>query len=177
MISRNDVSSIGRVSALCNRNDSSTTGILPDDPPCPAPTPGSFRYSGSKSGRRFHCLKLPKVAPTPVVQVATPKPSQTSDPNAEATYREQLQQLIAARKKYPRMAEKMEVEGKVKVAFTVLANGTITDIRIANSSNNQWLDEAALAAVKAASGQLPFPTGVQKTNWSFVLTVNFQLGE
>ena len=119
----------------------------------------------------------PIAAPKPVPVVpAAPKPAPvTNNPAAEAAYRAKLQNLIAARKQYPRMAEKMEAEGTVSVAFTVLPNGTITSARVANSSGNQWLDQAALQAVQAASGALPFPADIHKTQWGFTISVNFQL--
>ena len=119
----------------------------------------------------------PIAAPKPVpVAPAAPKPAPVvNNAAAEAAYRAKLQSLIAARKQYPRMAEKMEAEGTVSVAFTVLPNGTITGARVASSSGNQWLDQAALQAVQAASGALPFPPSIKKAQWAFSIGVNFQL--
>lgn len=113
----------------------------------------------------------PRPAPVPVTRPATV----ASNPGAEAAYRSRLQALIAARKQYPRMAEKEEAEGVVSVAFVVLPNGTITGARIARSAGNQWLDQAALQAVRAASGALPFPADIHKRQWSFTINVNFAL--
>jgi protein TonB len=110
-------------------------------------------------------MPAPVTRPTPVA----------SNPGAEAAYRSRLQALIAARKQYPRMAEKEEAEGVVSVAFVVLPNGTITGARIARSAGNQWLDQAALQAVHAASGALPFPADIHKSQWSFTINVNFAL--
>jgi protein TonB len=113
----------------------------------------------------------PRPAPVPVTRPALV----ASNPGAEAAYRSRLQALIAARKQYPRMAEKEEAEGVVSVAFVVLPNGTITGARIARSAGNQWLDQAALQAVRAASGALPFPADIHKSQWSFTINVNFAL--
>lgn len=119
----------------------------------------------------------PIAAPKPVPVVpAAPKPAPvTNNPAAEAAYRAKLQNLIAARKQYPRMAEKMEAEGTVSVAFTVLPNGTITGARVASSSGNQWLDQAAVQAVNAISGALPFPPDIRKPQWGFTIGVSFHL--
>ena len=119
----------------------------------------------------------PIAAPKPVpVAPAAPKPAPvTNNPAAEAAYRAKLQNLIAARKQYPRMAEKMEAEGTVSVAFTVLPNGTITGARVASSSGNQWLDQAAVQAVNAISGALPFPPDIRKPQWGFTIGVSFHL--
>jgi len=116
----------------------------------------------------------PAPAPRPVQRVAAPAPV-VNNAAAEAAYRQKLQSLIAARKQYPRMAEKAEVEGTVTVSFTVLPNGTITSARVSQSSGNDWLDKAAVQAVNATSGALPFPAGIHKTQWDFALKVNFKL--
>ena len=113
-------------------------------------------------------------APKPVPVVSKPPPAATN-PAAEAAYRAKLQRLIASHKQYPRMAEKMEIEGIVTVAFTVLPNGTISGARIAKSSGNSSLDQAALQAVQASSGALPFPPDIRKPQWGFNIGVNFQL--
>ena len=110
----------------------------------------------------------------PVVQAAPPAKI-ADNKAAEAAYRAKLQNLIAARKQYPRMAERAEVEGSVVVAFTVMPNGTITGARVAKSSGNDWLDKAALQAVNSASGALPFPPAIRKSQWAFSVTVNFRL--
>lgn len=123
------------------------------------------------------------VVPSPTAPVAKPVPQATpakpvqpaSNPAAEAAYRRKLQNLIASRKKYPRQAEQAEAEGSVVVAFTVLPNGSITGVRVTKSSGNNWLDKAAMQAVNAASGALPFPSEIRKAQWPFSLTVNFKL--
>lgn len=114
--------------------------------------------------------------PKPVPQAAPAKPVQpAANPAAEAAYRRKLQSLIASRKKYPRQAMQAEAEGSVVVALTVLPNGAITNVRVTKSSGNNWLDKAAVQAVNAASGALPFPPEIRKTQWPFSLTVNFKL--
>jgi protein TonB len=106
--------------------------------------------------------------PAPVAPAADNKAS-------ENAYRAKLQRLIAARKQYPRQAEKMEAEGTVMVAFTVMPNGVVTGVRVIKSAGNSWLDTAAMQAVNAVSGELPFPPGINKARWDFSLSVNFSL--
>lgn len=71
----------------------------------------------------------PIAAPKPVPAApAVPKPAPaTNNPAAEAAYRAKLQSLIAARK-HTSMAEKMEAEGTVSIAFTVLAKCLILSL-------------------------------------------------
>ncbi len=125
-------------------------------------------YSSCTPLRRNRLLlrpNLPLPRPLPLANNAA----------AEAAYRRKLQNLIASRKQYPRMAEKAEVEGTVTVSFTMLPNGTITGARVSKSSGNEWLDKAAVQAVNAASGALPFPADIHKSQWDFALKVNFKL--
>ncbi|EIJ35492.1 energy transducer TonB [Thiothrix nivea] len=111
----------------------------------------------------------------PPAPKATPPAQAADNKAAEAAYKARLQNLIASRKQYPRMAEKAEVEGSVVVSFTVLPNGTISGARVAKSSSNNWLDKAAVQAVNATSGASPFPPEIRKAQWTFSLTVNFRL--
>ncbi len=113
---------------------------------------------------------VPAARVTPPVSVA-----QTNNPAAEAAYRRRMEALIAARKQYPPLAEKAEVEGSVTVAFTVLANGAISSASVVKSSGNQWLDNGALQAVKAASGALPFPPDLRKAQLGLTIVVHYRL--
>lgn len=115
-------------------------------------------------------------APPPVPEPRTAVPAEVADNKAaEAAYKARLQNLIATRKQYPRMAAKEEIEGSVVVSFTVMPNGNITGAHVAKSAGNDWLDKAALQAVSAASGALPFPPEIRKPQWTFSVTVNFRL--
>ncbi len=114
----------------------------------------------------------PQPAPTPTRAA----PAQQADNQAaEAAYRARLQAMIASRKRYPPQAADDEAEGTVMVAFTVSANGSISGARVAHSSGNSWLDKAALQAVNAVSGALPFPPEIHKQQWAFSLAVKYQL--
>jgi TonB family protein len=49
---------------------------------------------------------------------------------------------------YPAIALGMGVEGNTLVVFTMNQNGTIADASVADTSGNQWLDQAAVDAVR-----------------------------
>jgi protein TonB len=67
-----------------------------------------------------------------------------------AYIRDAIQQGIS----YPPMARKMGWEGKVVVAFLVLADGSVRDVRIVRGSGHPALDRGAFEAVRKAA---PFP--------------------
>jgi protein TonB len=69
-------------------------------------------------------------------------------------YFEMLNLRIHSFKEYPESAKSRRLEGRVRVQFVVLKDGTLLDIKILKSSRHRKLDEAAIAAIKRAA---PFP--------------------
>lgn len=67
-----------------------------------------------------------------------------------AGIRDGIQRRIA----YPAMARRMGWEGKVVVAFLILPDGSVRDIRVVQGSGHPVLDRGAVDAVRNAS---PFP--------------------
>lgn len=67
-----------------------------------------------------------------------------------AWIRDAIQQTIA----YPATARRMGWEGKVVVAFQLLSDGSVRDVRVVQGSGHAALDRGAIDAVRNAS---PFP--------------------
>jgi protein TonB len=67
-----------------------------------------------------------------------------------AWIRDAIQGAIA----YPTVARKMGWEGKVVVAFQLLSDGSVRDVRVVEGSGHAALDRGAIDAVRNAS---PFP--------------------
>ncbi len=65
-----------------------------------------------------------------------------------------IRELVQKKAFYPRIAVRMEWEGKVEVSFVILSDGRAKDIKVAKSSGREILDNSAIEAVKLAS---PFP--------------------
>ncbi|MBU1343938.1 MAG: energy transducer TonB [Proteobacteria bacterium] len=82
----------------------------------------------------------------------------TMDATVEYTtakeYFEMLNLRVHSFKEYPESAKSRHIEGRVKVAFVLLKDGTLLDIKIVKSSRHKNLDEAAIEAIKRAA---PFP--------------------
>jgi protein TonB len=78
---------------------------------------------------------------------AEPMPARPAD---LAMVRERIARTLA----YPPRAKRMGWEGRVALAFVLLADGTVRDLCVTQSSGYGLLDEAALAAVERAT---PFP--------------------
>jgi protein TonB len=67
-----------------------------------------------------------------------------------AWIRDAIQHAIA----YPATARRMGWEGKVVVAFQLLSDGSVRDVRVVQGSGHAALDRGAIDAVRNAS---PFP--------------------
>ena len=65
---------------------------------------------------------------------------------------------VNAKKEYPYMAVKRQIEGTTTIITTISASGVITNVSVASSSGNSLLDEAAVNAAYAV-GTFPNPTG------------------
>lgn len=80
-----------------------------------------------------------------------PGSSGTGSPAADVAWiRDAIQGAIA----YPATARRMGWEGKVVVAFQLLSDGSVRDVRVVQGSGHAALDRGAIDAVRNAS---PFP--------------------
>ncbi|HEX2573520.1 MAG TPA: energy transducer TonB [Polyangia bacterium] len=67
-----------------------------------------------------------------------------------------MRSKIRSHRRYPELARRRGIEGKVEVSFRILPDGQVTELMVRRSAD-PMLDEAALAAVRAASPLPPFP--------------------
>ncbi len=73
---------------------------------------------------------------------------------ASTDYFGMVRMMIENHKQYPYAAHKRQIQGRAVVRFVISADGSATDVSLMEPSSHRMLDEAALAAVKAAA---PFP--------------------
>jgi len=114
---------------------SSPIGAPPASPPGAAAT--SRATTGESSGK---------------VTTGNP-PGNTGEGSPAGTFayvRDAVQRKIV----YPATARRMGWEGKVVVAFRLLPDGSVRDVRVIRGSGHATLDRGAVAAVRIAS---PFP--------------------
>ncbi|MCB1657767.1 MAG: energy transducer TonB [Pseudomonadales bacterium] len=75
---------------------------------------------------------------------------------------------------YPNMSRRLAEQGKVLLEVLILANGTVGDIKIKQSSGYKRLDDAALQAVKQWQF-LPAKRGNQAIDYWYVQPISFSL--
>ena len=90
-------------------------------------------------------------------------------------YFDMLRMRIESRKKYPDSARKRQIEGNVKVEFTVATDGNVSDIKILKTSRHPDLDQAALLAVKDAAPFPRPPASLFKDKFRLELAIFFEL--
>ena len=97
--------------------------------------------------------------------------------NLNKQYKAQLHQLIASatKKNYPKRAKRRNQQGRVRLSFTISHSGTITNIKIINSSNIAVLDKAAIKTIQKTSHKLPFLSGMSKRALHLTMTVAYVL--
>ena len=74
-------------------------------------------------------------------------------------YRAAIRREIERHKRYPARAKMMRKQGIVNVSFSVGADGSLSGERVAKSSGDESLDNAALEAVRSARPVGPKPAG------------------
>lgn len=90
-------------------------------------------------------------------------------------YMDMIRMRIESRKKYPRAARSRQIEGRVKLRFTLLPDGRVRESEILESSGHAILDQAALEAVTAAAPFPPSPPNLFTGSLPLEITLIFEL--
>lgn len=114
----------------------------------------------------------PKVAPAPVEE---PKPSADSVKKVMRSYLGALKRQLEKGKAYPATARRLKQEGTVRVRFTILDDGSLENIEIAESSRYSSLDNSAKEAVERMARFEPIPEILNKKSWRIEIPVKYKL--
>ncbi len=90
-------------------------------------------------------------------------------------YFEMLNLKIHNVKEYPESARSRHIQGRVKVKFVLLADGSLKEVQVVKSSRHRNLDEAAVNAVKKAAPFPKPPVSLFKTPVTFQIHILFEL--
>ena len=93
----------------------------------------------------------------------------------EQSYIAHVRWQLEKNKKFPILAKKQGHFGTVQIKFTVSPNGEIKNSEIAQSTDFDSLNQAALQILKSIKKFDPFPTEIKKSEWTFVLPVEYKL--
>jgi protein TonB len=90
-------------------------------------------------------------------------------------YFEMLNLRIHSVKEYPESARSRHIQGRVKVKFVLLADGSLKDVQVVKTSRHRNLDEAAVNAVKKAAPFPKPPASLFKTPGTLQVHILFEL--
>lgn len=117
--------------------------------------------------------------PTPRVSEATPVAENTAPTDSQLKftamdiYKAELRATIEKNKYYPTMSRRLGQTGTVVIAFTLLEDGNIVDIRIEKPSQYERLNVSALDAVKKVERFKPIPKEVGEIRMDIKVPVKF----
>jgi protein TonB len=104
---------------------------------------------------------------------ATPRTAQKV--TLRARYKAMLAAAIEKNKYYPNQARRRRIEGEVRVAFTILADGSLSEIRLTQSSGSKVLDNAALGAIRKLARVDPLPRSLEMDRWEMIVPLSYKL--
>lgn len=93
----------------------------------------------------------------------------------EQSYIAHVRWQLEKNKKFPLLAKKQGHFGTVQIKFTLSPNGEIKNSEIAQSTDFDSLNQAALQILKSIKKFDPFPTEIKKSEWTFVLPIEYKL--
>ncbi len=157
--------------------------ILPPDPepivkPKPKPKPKPKRKKKVKKPK----IVEPVVIPEPIVEEVVQEPivEQVIAPvvtvdtsSIRDQYTSEIRRQIRKHLFYPKMAKRLRMQGIVQVAFRVLQNGDITDIRVINKPK-KLLGKGAIKTLKALSLR-PIPAALNESSMDINIPIEFKL--
>ena len=121
----------------------------------------------------------PAVAPKEITETyeVAPATSAVSDntrfTDLKALYKAELRAKIDQLKTYPSMSKRLGHQGEVVVGFTLLADGSIINVRIDSESRFDALNKSALATVKSVKKFKPIPKDFGVTKMDLKIPIRY----
>jgi protein TonB len=97
-------------------------------------------------------------APARAASAAAPADTHVSTDQRALTFQRALLSHIARYRRYPEGARRDQARGTVQLLFSMLRDGTVTEVRIASSSGYSLLDVAAIETIRKAQPMPRIPT-------------------
>jgi protein TonB len=132
---------------------------------------------------------LPVVSPAPGPQVpharadvapasaAAPAAASGPDPGSVARFRLELMEIARRYKRYPRIAQDNNWEGRVDLRITIAETGSIASLTVKKGAGRTVLDDAALAMIRSAQAQAAIPPALRGKAFTLDIAVDFFLKE
>ena len=150
--------------------------------PAPAPvvpTPPAIRAETAKQTTE----SVPVVPAVPLQPAAPPQatariesPAATGpDPGSVARFRLELMDIARRYKRYPRIAQDNNWEGRVELRIVFAENGAMSALTVKKSAGRAVLDEEAQAMIRSAQPQIALPPALRGRAFTLEIPVEFSL--
>jgi protein TonB len=149
--------------------------------PVPAPPPVLSVEPAKQSVESAFTAPAPVPAPAAPVAAAptrpAPQPAAGSgpDPGAVARFRIEFMKIAALDKKYPRIAQDNNWEGRVELHVAIGENGAISSLTVKKSAGRAVFDDEAQAMIRAAKAKIAIPPALRGTAFTMEIAVDFYL--
>jgi protein TonB len=150
--------------------------------PAPAPTAPPSAVIAVESAPRAAepGPVVPAVAPQPASppQAASrlgPQAAPGPDPGSVARFRLELMEIARRYKRYPRIAQDNNWEGRVELRVVFAENGAMSALTVKKSAGRAVLDEEAQAMIRSAQAQAAVPAALRGKAFTLEIPVEFSL--
>jgi len=97
------------------------------------------------------------------------------DPGNVARFRLELMDVARRYKRYPRIAQDNNWEGRVELRLAYAENGTLASMTVKKSAGRQVLDDEAMAMLRSAQAQVAPPAALRGKSFTLEIPVDFNL--
>jgi len=91
------------------------------------------------------------------------------------SYLSKIKKKIEPKWHYPESAQKMGLQGKLALYFSILRDGRMDRLKLLSSSGQPLLDEGALKAVREAAPYYPLPDRLKITRLNILATFEYKI--
>jgi protein TonB len=114
-------------------------------------------------------------ASVPRFQQAASLPFEQADHGSGKIYYQMVRQRIESRKKYPPMAMRRQLQGRVTVRFAIMADGGLGEVTVTETCPFQVFNDAAVFAVKSGAPYPRPPSSLSSDALTLEITIVFEL--
>lgn len=162
--------------------------------PPPAPRPAPVSKTAPRSAVPAPAAPVPSLEPAQ--PAAEPAPAQQTrvaradlapgaasalaaasapDPGSVARFRLELMEIARRYKRYPRVAQDNNWEGRVELRIAFAENGSMSSLTVKKGSGRAALDDAAQAMIRSALAQTAIPPSLRGKAFVLEIPVDFFL--
>jgi TonB family protein len=97
------------------------------------------------------------------------------DPGSVARFRLELMEIARRYKRYPRVAQDNNWEGRVELRIAFAENGSLSSLTVKKGAGRAVLDDAAQAMLRSAHAQVAIPPALRGKAFTLEIAVDFFL--